>query len=356
MLGMETPLTSKHEHIIRKARTTTFATSTLPEMHKERDRVSSKPTRLYPASARKTTLYPHSLKNAPFKDSDPQPAKSVTKIISVDYSPTTSDFYNDSGSLLQASIPEALCFGGSYENYSAPASLPGSNSSLSVASTSLYASAKSSSTIALDLHLTITSHPAAISSFPVTTADLPTTATCFITPAEYQFFATSVAFSVTATGLRQCWPPSQADQMTIARLEWYESTDGGTNIILFQLASAARSKDLWLRLGRRSRRHSRYSRLRSIAGPATSPVDQLEADDFAIVSYDKDDLLVSWKSFTLKETIDKPTPFSLLLDVIDLAHKDLSSYVSSVHDVWSCIFSDLSGPRQTTAGCMLHSS
>ncbi|KAG9081804.1 hypothetical protein FS749_007376, partial [Ceratobasidium sp. UAMH 11750] len=73
---------SKHEHIIRKAWTTALATSTLPEMrkhYKERDRVSSKPTRLYPASARKTTLYPHSLKNAPFKDSDPQPAKSVTK-------------------------------------------------------------------------------------------------------------------------------------------------------------------------------------------------------------------------------------------------------------------------------------
>ncbi|KAG9100560.1 hypothetical protein FS749_014487, partial [Ceratobasidium sp. UAMH 11750] len=62
--------------------------------------------------------------------------------------------------------------------------------------------------------------------------------------------------------------------------------------------------------------------------PATSPVDQLAADDFAIVSYDKDDLLVSWKSFTLKETIDKPTPFSLLLDVLDLAHKDLSSYAN----------------------------
>ncbi|KAG9088028.1 hypothetical protein FRC06_002256 [Ceratobasidium sp. 370] len=116
--------------------------------------------------------------------------------------------------------------------------------------------------------------------------------------------------------------------MTVARLEWYESVDGTNNFLLFQLTSAARSKKLWVRLGRRSRRHSRYSRLRSVAGPVTSLVHQLAADDFAIVSCDREDLLVSWKGFTLKKMIDKPTPFSLLLDILDLAHKDLSSYAN----------------------------
>ncbi|KAG8775829.1 hypothetical protein FRC12_001248 [Ceratobasidium sp. 428] len=131
-----------------------------------------------------------------------------------------------------------------------------------------------------------------------------------------------MAFCVTATGLRQCWPASQTPQMTITCLEWHELVGSVHNFILFQLISSARKKPIWLRLGRRSRRHSRYSRLKSVTAPAL-PLDRLAADDYAIVSYDRDDLSISWRGSILKNTINEPIPFLVMLDVLDLAHSTL---------------------------------
>ncbi|KAG8697662.1 hypothetical protein FRC08_006384 [Ceratobasidium sp. 394] len=133
-----------------------------------------------------------------------------------------------------------------------------------------------------------------------------------------------------ATGLRQCWSTSKARQMTITRLEWYESLDGAGHFILFLLAFPPTLciKDIWLRLERRSR----HSGLKSVAGRAKTLVGQSPADDIALVSCNKADLLGSEnEKFTLKEATDESIPFSFVLDVLDLAHKNLSS---NANDSW----------------------
>ncbi|KAG8743288.1 hypothetical protein FRC10_012251 [Ceratobasidium sp. 414] len=133
-----------------------------------------------------------------------------------------------------------------------------------------------------------------------------------------------------ATTLRQSWTTSKARQMSITHLEWYESQDGADHFILFLLAfpPALRCKDIWLRLERRSR----HSGLRSVAGRAKSIVGQSSPDDIATLSGNKHHLLGGGsEKFYLKQAIDEPIPFSFVLDVLDLAHKNLSS---NANDSW----------------------
>ncbi|KAG8786573.1 hypothetical protein FRC12_016449 [Ceratobasidium sp. 428] len=131
-----------------------------------------------------------------------------------------------------------------------------------------------------------------------------------------------------STALRQCWTASKARQISITHLEWYEFRDGTNQFMLCLLnfPPAMHKKPNWLRLERRSKRHG----LGSVAERAKILVGEHSANDIAIFSTNRGDLLDGENDkFTLKEAVDKPIPFSFMLDVLDLAHKNLASSISS---------------------------
>ncbi|QRW13448.1 hypothetical protein RhiLY_12447 [Ceratobasidium sp. AG-Ba] len=132
-----------------------------------------------------------------------------------------------------------------------------------------------------------------------------------------------------ATTFRDCWTTSKIHQMSIACLEWHGSADDNDHFLLMQIVSAptTRSKNPWVRLERRSK----HSSVRSLMGQTKSLLGHIWADDVVVLSCNKRDLVSKNGSFEMKETIEESIPFSFMLDVIDLAHKNLAS---NANDSW----------------------
>ncbi|KAG8703130.1 hypothetical protein FRC09_004339 [Ceratobasidium sp. 395] len=255
----------------------------------------------------------------------PWPLQNTTEPVQSDSSPAASFTRDDSLSMIQASLSEAHCSRERQGGTSSPvgaASLSKAASRISVLTTSPYATAEgppvtSSSLLSVSLSLAGTTASIDIK----TSAVLATVSVPRLKSVKRREVGGPRGWELPVASLRQCWEAFRIREMTVARMEWYGSEAGTDHFMLFQLVfpSKSREKDIWVRL----ERCTAHSILKPAAGRPKSLIDRYS--DMAVVSSNKYGLLGIKNESSCLKTIEEPIPFSSVLDVLDVAHKNSPS-------------------------------
>ncbi|CAE6337762.1 unnamed protein product [Rhizoctonia solani] len=122
-----------------------------------------------------------------------------------------------------------------------------------------------------------------------------------------------------AEDLRSIWSNKEIRQMSVSKIIWYDNSNGSDNFLLLKLSSPTLERDRWLRLERRSR----TSGFKGAVSRISPFIGQSFADSLATLSGTPTDLMVYEEMECIpRESSDKITPLSFVLDIVDAVHKN----------------------------------
>ncbi|CUA68665.1 hypothetical protein RSOLAG22IIIB_08040 [Rhizoctonia solani] len=122
-----------------------------------------------------------------------------------------------------------------------------------------------------------------------------------------------------AEDIRFIWSNRQIRQTSVTKIVWYDDPNGSDNFLLLQLSSPAWERDRWLRLERRPWN----SGLKGAVSWISPLIKQSFADTLATISTNPNDLMAYEEmEFIPRETSEKTTPLSFVLDIVEAVHKN----------------------------------
>ncbi|CAE6511244.1 unnamed protein product [Rhizoctonia solani] len=122
-----------------------------------------------------------------------------------------------------------------------------------------------------------------------------------------------------AEDIRCIWSNREIRQTFVTKIVWYDNSDGSDNFLLLRLSSPGWERDRWLRLERRPWN----SGLKGAVSWISPLIKQSFADALATISTNPNDLMAHEEmDFIPRETSEKMTPLSFVLDIVDAVHKN----------------------------------
>ncbi|CAE6400088.1 unnamed protein product [Rhizoctonia solani] len=126
-----------------------------------------------------------------------------------------------------------------------------------------------------------------------------------------------------AKDLRSIWSTREIRQTSVTKMVWYDNPNGSDNFLLLRLSSPTWERDRWLRLERRPWN----SGLKGAVSWMSPLIGHALADALATISTNPNDLMAHEEMECVpRETSDKATPLTFILDIVDAVHKNCPTH------------------------------